>query len=205
MAQYTLIDLNDPEAVRSFAYKGKKNMAEDEVKSAMKSTLEGRSYEVQVKWGRKSGSDIVAICGNRCLVIEVKGEGSSRQMLGNFFLCALGEILQRMSDNTASYAIAFPAHASYVELVLKLPKRVREALQLDFYFVRPKETVHEVGVLRWQVGYSAHRRNKLKHNGVSMWRVIAVAARLKPCPDEKRRAEVRRYVTATEKSGSKTR
>ncbi len=27
MAQYTLIDLNDPEAVRSFAYKGKKNMA----------------------------------------------------------------------------------------------------------------------------------------------------------------------------------
>ncbi len=127
-------------------------MAEDEVKSAMKSTLEGRSYEVQVKWGRKSGSDIVATCGNRCLVIEVKGEGSSRQMLGNFFLCALGEILQRMSDNTASYAIALPAHLSYVELVLKLPKRVREALQLDFYFVRPKETVHEVGVLRWQAG-----------------------------------------------------
>ncbi len=156
MAQYSLVDLNDADAVRKFAYKGKKNgfigMTEDEVKAGMKSTLEGRSYEVHVKWGKKSGSDILAVIGNNRLVIEVKGEGSSRQMLGNYFLNALGEILQRMSDNTAMYAIALPAHPSYVELVLKLPKRVREALQLDFYFVRPKETVCEVGILRWHIG-----------------------------------------------------
>jgi hypothetical protein len=156
MVQYSLIDLNDVQAVRSFAYKGKKNgfigMTEDEVKAAMKSTFEGRGYEVHVMWGRKSGSDILAISGSSRLVIEAKGEGSYRQMLGNFFLSALGEILQRMSDNCNSYAIALPAHPSYIELVLKLPKRVREALQLDFYFVRPKETAYEVGVLKWHVG-----------------------------------------------------
>lgn len=116
VAQYSLVDLNDADAVRKFAYKGKKNgfigMTEDEVKSGMKSTLEGRSYEVHVKWGKKSGSDILAVIGNSRLVIEVKGEGSSRQMLGNYFLNALGEILQRMSDNTATYAIALPAHPS---------------------------------------------------------------------------------------------
>lgn len=156
MAQYSLIDLIDGEAVREFAYKGKKNgfigMTEDEVKAAMKSTLEGRGYEVHVKWGKKSGPDILAVVGGSRLVIEAKGEGSYRQMLGNYFLNALGEILQRMSDNLASYAIALPAHSSYIELVLKLPKRVREVLQLDFYFVRPKETTYEVGVLRWHVG-----------------------------------------------------
>lgn len=156
MAQYSLVDLNDSDAMRKFAYKGKKTgfigMTEDEIKAAMKSTLEGRGYEVHVRWGKKSGSDIVAVLGDSRLVIEAKGEGSSRQMLGNYFLNALGEILQRMSDDTASYAIAFPAHSSFMELVLKLPKRVREALRLDFYFVRPKETIYEVGLLRWHVG-----------------------------------------------------
>lgn len=152
MAQYSLIDLNDAEAVRNFAYKGKHGMSEDEVKAAMKSTLEGRGYEVHVKWGKKSGSDILAIIGGNRLVIEAKGEGTSRQMLGNYFLNALGEILQRMTDYAVGYGVALPAHASYVELVLKLPKRVREALQLDFYFVRPTGTTHEVGLLRWHAG-----------------------------------------------------
>jgi len=156
VAQYSLIDLNDAEAVRNFAYKGKKNgfigMTEDEVNAAIKSTLEGLASEVHIKWGQKSGSDILAVIGDRRLVIEAKGEGSYRQMLGNYFLNALGEILQRMSENLASYAVALPAHASYIELVLKLPKRVREVLQLDFYFVRPKETIYEVGILRWHVG-----------------------------------------------------
>lgn len=76
MAQYPLIDLNDAEAVRNFAYKGKKGIAEDEVKAAMKSTLEGRGYEVHVKWGKKSGSDILAILGGNRVVIEAKGEGA---------------------------------------------------------------------------------------------------------------------------------
>jgi len=53
-----------------------------------------------------------------------------------------------MSDGGNAYGVALPAHSSYVELVLKLPKRVRKALQLDFYFVKRKDTAYEVGVLR---------------------------------------------------------
>ncbi len=152
MAQYSLVDLNDAEAVRTFAYKGKRGMAEDEVKAAMKSTLEGRGYEVHVRWGKKSGSDILAVIGGTRLVIEAKGEGTSRQMLGNYYLNVLGEILQRMSETGTEYGIALPAHSSYIELVLKLPKQVRTALHLDFYFVRPTGTTHEVGLLRWHAG-----------------------------------------------------
>ncbi len=77
MSQYSLTELSDAEAVRKFAYKGKKNgfigMTEDEVKAAMKSTLETWGYEVQVKWGQKSSSDILAVSGERRLVIEAKG------------------------------------------------------------------------------------------------------------------------------------
>lgn len=144
--------MSDSETLKSFAYKGKKSgfigLNEDEVKAAMKSALEARGYEVRVKWGQKPGSDIEATLGGK-LIIETKGEGAYRQMLGNYFLQALGEILQRMSDPGASYGIAVPAHSSYIELILKLPKRVRQALQLDFYLVRPMDTTYEVGVFRW--------------------------------------------------------
>ncbi len=57
-----------------------------------------------------------------------------------------------MTDSGTSYGVALPAHSSYVELVLKMPKRVQEGLQLDFYFVKPTGTTHEVGLLRWHVG-----------------------------------------------------
>ncbi len=151
MADYRILEISSPEALKTFAYKGKKGgfigMNEDEVKSAMKSALERQGYEVKVKWGQKPGTDIEAFLGRK-LIMEAKGEGSSRQMLGNYFLQALGEILQRMADANASYGIALPAHASYLELVSNLPKRVREALQLDFYFVKPLDNGYEIGVLR---------------------------------------------------------
>lgn len=156
MPQYSLVQLQDANAVRDFAYKSKVGgfigMTEDEVKSALKSTLESLGYEVHVKWGKKSGSDVYALAGSSKIVIEAKGEGSSRQMLGNYFLNALGEILQRMTENDHEYGVALPAHSSYVELVLKLPKRAREALRLDFYFVKPRDTKYDVGIYKWYVG-----------------------------------------------------
>lgn len=101
-----------------------------------------------MKWGQKPGPDIEVQLGSR-LVLEAKGEGSSRQMLGNYFLQVLGEFLQRISDSSVSYGIALPAHSSYIELVLNLPKRVRQALQLDFYFVKPNQATYEIGIFRW--------------------------------------------------------
>lgn len=150
---YTIVELSDPEKVRSFVAKREKDqsigMTEDELKAAMKSALERVSWQVRVQWGRKEGPDIEATLGNGKLVIEAKGQGKTRQALGNNFLQVLGQILQRMADQGTEYGVALPAHASYVELVLKLPKRVRQALQLNFYFVRPSGTTYEVGVFRW--------------------------------------------------------
>ena len=86
----------------------------------MKSTLEGRGYEVHAKWGKKSGSDILAMIGGTRLVIEAMGEGTFRQILGNYFLNALGEILQRMSASGMEYGIALPAsQAGYRSLAVE--------------------------------------------------------------------------------------
>lgn len=152
MAQYLVTETENNSALRIFSYKGKQGgfigLNEDEVKSAVKSAFEARGYEVKVKWGQKPGPDIEVQLGSR-LVLEAKGEGSSRQMLGNYFLQVLGEFLQRISDSSVSYGIALPAHSSYIELVLNLPKRVRQALQLDFYFVKPNQATYEIGIFRW--------------------------------------------------------
>lgn len=150
---YAITELGDAGAVRDFAYEGKKGgfigITEDEVKAAVKSALERRSYEVIVQWGQKSGPDVEAKLGGARIVMEVKGEGRYRQMLGNYFLQGLAQIILRMDDVATEYALALPAHASHAELVLKVPRRVREALRLDFYFVRPMGTAYELGVFRW--------------------------------------------------------
>jgi hypothetical protein len=44
------------------------------------------------------------------LIIEAKGEVRSDQQQGNNFLNALGELLQRMDDPEAAYALALPAN-----------------------------------------------------------------------------------------------
>ncbi len=151
--EYRLIDLENSSALRSFAYKGKTagfiGLGEDDVKDALKSALERMSYDVKVCWGKKHGRDIEATLGSARFVIEAVGEGSSRQHLGNNFLRVLGESLLRMTDENVSYAIALPAHSSYVELVLKIPTRVRLALRLDFYLVRPSASGYEIGVFRY--------------------------------------------------------
>jgi len=86
---YSQTELGNSDAVRAFAYKGKKGgfigMVEDEVKAALRSAFEKRAYEVVIHWGQKGGPDFEAKLGSSRVLIEAKGEGSYRQMLGNYF------------------------------------------------------------------------------------------------------------------------
>ena len=150
---YSIIELTNAGEVETFVPRAKSvdstGMTEDELKAAMKTALERVCWEVHIQWGQKGGVDIEASSGMRKLILEVKGQGKTRQALGNNFLQLLGQILQRMSDESVEYGVVLPAHASYAALALKLPKQVRQALRLDFYFVRRSGTTYDIGVFRW--------------------------------------------------------
>ena len=68
-------------------------------------------------------------------------------MFNNFFLAALGQILQRMSDERADYAIALPGHKKFIRLARAVPARVRKALNLYFWFVFPEDDEYKIAVL----------------------------------------------------------
>lgn len=134
------------EEIRRFAYAGEVHLTEDQVKEALEAMLRNEGWRVGTHWGRAHGIDIDAHRGAERLVIEAKGEGSRQAMRVNFFLGALGELLQRMDSPDASYGLALPAHRQFAGLVSRLPAWVRARLNLRFYLVRPAPDGYEVGV-----------------------------------------------------------
>jgi hypothetical protein len=110
-------------------------ITEDEVKTAVKEYLEARGYSVEVMWGRERGVDIDARTERHLLLIEAKGEVASQPQKTNYFLGALGELVQRMSDPGADYALALPDQTTYRGLVERLPELAKERLRLRIFFV----------------------------------------------------------------------
>lgn len=141
--------LTDERAVRAFAYAGETAITEDEVKAAIDAALRQDGWETDVRWGHVHGIDIMARRGDNRLVLEAKGEGSRSAMRVNYFLGALGELLQRMETPDSQYGLVFPAHRQFVGLILRLPTWVRDRLQLHFYLVRPE------GAGAFRVGFVA--------------------------------------------------
>jgi hypothetical protein len=123
-------------------------VSEDEVKAAVKAFLEERGYQVSVAWGRTQGIDIEATGPAGRFLIEAKGEVASQPQKTNYFLGALGELLQRMSDEQATYVLALPDNQTYRGLVQRLPELAKRRLGLRVLFVRRSAdelVVEEVG------------------------------------------------------------
>jgi hypothetical protein len=53
----------------------------------------------------------------------------------NYFLNALGELIQRMDDPDARYGLALPANNQFRGLVRRLPALARDRLRLVVFFV----------------------------------------------------------------------
>lgn len=110
-------------------------ITEDEVKTAMKAHLEAQGYHVEVMWGKERGIDIDARRPDGRLILEAKGEVASQPQKTNYFLGALGELLQRMSDERATYGLALPDNATFRGLVNRLPRLAKERLRLRVFLV----------------------------------------------------------------------
>lgn len=110
-------------------------LSEDEVKAAVRDHLEAAGYKVSVAWGRRTGVDIDAAGPDGRLLIEAKGAVALQPQQHNYFLGAIGELVQRMSDPQARYGLALPDNPQYRGLVQRLPDLVWERLRLVVFFV----------------------------------------------------------------------
>jgi len=110
-------------------------LGEDEVKTAVRDHLQAQGYKVTVAKLEQHGVDIEATKGSDRILIEAKGEVPSRQQQGNYFLGALGELIQRMDDPGARYGLALPDNKRYRGLVERLPALARKRLDLVVYMV----------------------------------------------------------------------
>ena len=113
----------------------KLGMSEDEVKQKLKEWLESDGWEVRVKWGHARGIDIDATRGEERWIIEAKGSGSRTEMRNNYFLGVLGETLQRMNEESASFSVAFPDLQKFRRLWAELPTVVKVKLKMTALFV----------------------------------------------------------------------
>jgi hypothetical protein len=120
------------------------DLQEDQVKEILRGWLEQNGWSTRIAWGHNPGSDIEAVREQDTRwIIEVKGIGSRPQMRVNYFLQALGEILQRMKEDGTKHSIAFPAHQQFINLWNRLPRLAKQRLNLSVLFVREDGSVYE--------------------------------------------------------------
>lgn len=119
-------------------------LSEDEVKRFVKDWLERDGWSVTVAWGRQRGIDIEATRGEERWLIEAKGCGSRPEMRVNYFIAMLGELLQRMDDPEAIYAIALPDMPQFRGLWDRLPDLAKKRTEISALFVDEGGTVRQV-------------------------------------------------------------
>ena len=134
----TTVVLHSMEDALAFAYPAALQLDEDWVKAAVRAALVADRWAVTVAWGHSRGIDLLATRDDERLVIEAKGEGSLNPMFNNYFLGALGELIQRMDGSDSNYALAFPAHRKFARLATELSLWVRHRLELWVYFAKPQ-------------------------------------------------------------------
>lgn len=90
---------------------------------------------MKVAWDRAPGIDIEATRKGERLVIEAKGEVALNPQQHNYFLGALGELVQRMDDPNARYGLALPKNRQYHGLVDRLPNLAKQRFRFFVYWV----------------------------------------------------------------------
>jgi hypothetical protein len=85
--------------------------------------------------GHEPGIAIDAIGPDGHLLIEAKGEAASKPQQANYFVGALGELVQRFAEPGPRYCLALPDNPQYRALAKKLPLHARTTLKLVVLFV----------------------------------------------------------------------
>ncbi|MGD1012249.1 MAG: MarR family transcriptional regulator [Acidimicrobiales bacterium] len=110
-------------------------LTEDEVKQAVAEHLTAEGWAVAVAWGHARGIDIEASRGDEHIVLEAKGAVALQPQQVNYFVGAMGELVQRMRDPVSLYGLALPDNPQYRGLVARLPEAARRRVVHVVLFV----------------------------------------------------------------------
>jgi hypothetical protein len=144
IGNYPVAHVPDPAPVAPQPPQPAEFVAEDDVKRHVQHWLESEGWVVTVVWGKGLGIDMDARREGLRWIIEAKGQGSRPQMRVNFFLGALGELLQRMTDPEARYSMAMPDLQQYRRLWQRLPRLAKERTRVSAIFVTGSGEIEEV-------------------------------------------------------------
>jgi hypothetical protein len=106
--------------------------------------LEKRGYKITHQSKLKShGVDIKCYSPKkgRYYFVEVKPDPNPPKktsigaMRENYFICGLGELLLRMTQEHGRYALGLPDNKIFRTKIQKIPRRVKKLLKLDFFLV----------------------------------------------------------------------
>ncbi len=120
-----------------------REIQEDQIKEHVRVFLESKGWSTNIKWAKAHGVDIEATRDGSRWLIEAKGCGSRNAMRVNYFLAALSEVLQRMSDRSAKYSIALPDLPQYRGLWERLHSVAKDRTGISCLFVRADGEVKE--------------------------------------------------------------
>lgn len=107
-------------------------LSKDEVKRAVKARLEAHGYTVIVSRDGRRGIDMDANGPGGRILVQASGEEPFQE---NNVLTALGELVVRMRDPIARYALALPDNPGSRRLARGIPAAARGRLSLGFFFV----------------------------------------------------------------------
>jgi hypothetical protein len=116
---------------------------EKKIKKFLETYLTSQGWETSVAWGVTHGVDIEARRGRQRWIIEVKGADPLNPVPVKAFVSVLGELLQRMDDQTSKYSVAFPDVEQFCRLWERLPLLVKQRTGITMLLVNLKGEVME--------------------------------------------------------------
>jgi hypothetical protein len=108
--------------------------SEDWVKSCIQKWLVGKSWSVEVAWGRAHGCDILAKRSDIRWCIEAKGMAKHSTMRHNYFCTVIFQALQHHVNGTIC-SVALPAIPQYITAWKRLSPSLKKATGLTALFV----------------------------------------------------------------------
>ena len=120
-------------------------LPERRVRHVLESHLISQGWDLDIAQGFNRGLDIEATRNSARWVIRARVRLSPSEMIADYFAALLGEMLQRMEEETSKYSIALPDMEPFRRLWHRLPHAAKNRTRITALFVSSSgEVIEEI-------------------------------------------------------------